>query len=138
MDCETNDCRKEKRGCKGCYYNESEENMSDKNIDKDIEMLKEAVDVLTGNATSIKLDFEGTAQAIENVLSELEKQKNFVEHLGWNGERLQDLLNKSDKELETYKKMVEKLADIVALNTVPKEECNQCIIDWARKEVEKQ
>ena len=24
-DCETNDCRKEKRGCKGCYYNESEE-----------------------------------------------------------------------------------------------------------------
>lgn len=21
MDCETNDCRKEKRGCKGCYYN---------------------------------------------------------------------------------------------------------------------
>lgn len=22
MDCETNDCRKEKRGCKGCYYEE--------------------------------------------------------------------------------------------------------------------
>ena len=24
-DCETNDCRKEKRGCKGCYYDEKEE-----------------------------------------------------------------------------------------------------------------
>lgn len=23
-DCETNDCRKEKRGCKGCYYDEKE------------------------------------------------------------------------------------------------------------------
>lgn len=21
QDCETNDCRKEKRGCEGCYYN---------------------------------------------------------------------------------------------------------------------
>lgn len=24
-DCETNDCRKEKRGCKGCFYDEKEE-----------------------------------------------------------------------------------------------------------------
>jgi hypothetical protein len=31
-DCETNDCRKEKRGCKGCYY--------DKNIDEDIRITK--------------------------------------------------------------------------------------------------
>lgn len=25
MDCETNDCRKEKRGCKGCYYYEKKD-----------------------------------------------------------------------------------------------------------------
>lgn len=27
MNCETNDCRKEKRGCKGCYYNKSADEM---------------------------------------------------------------------------------------------------------------
>ena len=26
MECETNDCRKEKRGCKGCFYSDEEEN----------------------------------------------------------------------------------------------------------------
>ena len=25
MECETNDCRKEKRGCKGCYYHKEED-----------------------------------------------------------------------------------------------------------------
>ena len=26
MNCETNDCRMEKRGCKGCFYSDEEEN----------------------------------------------------------------------------------------------------------------
>lgn len=29
MNCETNDCRKEKRGCKGCFYNEGTEVTAD-------------------------------------------------------------------------------------------------------------
>ena len=56
------------------------------------------------------------------------------------------------KELETYKKIAEKLAELLhrgdevdyicdlILNehcdTYKTGECNQCIIDWARKEVE--
>ena len=32
MECETNECQKEKRGCKGCYYNK-EENI--KEVEKD-------------------------------------------------------------------------------------------------------
>jgi hypothetical protein len=121
QDCETNDCRKEKRGCKGCYY-------ENKNIDKDREIVKEAVDVLTGKATSVKLDFEGTAQAIENVLSELETYKKIAEKLAGELEIHYDYeyvcIIKGDYAQCREKKENSKT-------------CNQCIIDWARKEVEK-
>lgn len=30
MSCETNDCRKEKRGCKGCYYEDTEKEKENK------------------------------------------------------------------------------------------------------------
>ena len=62
---------------------------------------------------------------------------------------LLDKVEKQGKELETYKKIAEKLADTIqggifsyndVCDKVSDEECNkrrcyQCIIDWARNEV---
>ena len=83
------------------------------------------------------------------------------EELAKRVDELQEKLEKQDKELETYKKIAEKLAEQVKRDTVfydtegisscdLSEEkyckcskhnngtnCKQCIIDWARKEVEK-
>lgn len=113
-DCETNDCRKEKRGCKGCYYDKSEGNMSYKNIDKDIEILKKLKtekDIETGYKTYL-LDTE-QQQAIENVLS----------------------------ELETYKKMVKKMCkDLIFMGTndeLTVEELEKAYREYIEKEVEK-
>ena len=47
MDCETNDCRKEKRGCKGCFFDEGTEITAD-------EMFKEL------GYTIIRLDTPAT------------------------------------------------------------------------------
>ena len=76
----------------------------------------------------------------------------------WNFEagRTLTLIKKQDKELETYKKIAEKLAEEISytdnlickyLDAIDKckyearkdntNTCKQCIIDWARKEVEK-
>lgn len=35
MDCETNDCQKEKRGCKGCFFENKKE--SEKMIEENYE-----------------------------------------------------------------------------------------------------
>ena len=112
-----------------------------------------------GDCKKLTCEKDAYIRVCNELKSELEKQKNFVEHLGWNGERLQDLLNKSEKELETYKKIAEKLAETQLneeinhidickemgenrgltcfLYVEDNEICKQCIIDWARKEVEK-
>ena len=101
------------------------------NIDKDIELLKDlkyrylrfCIEGL-GEPSDIK-EFRARLQAIENVI----------------------------KELETYKKIAEKLADklryekgmkqdfmfcldICGDNLCDRENCKQCIIDWAKREVE--
>jgi hypothetical protein len=109
MNCETNDCRREKRGCKGCYYDEL--------------------------------------------------QKDLIEHEKTSFE-FQELYIKTNLELKTYKKIAEKLAeeyialesrldetveidddycnfDAVQCFSFRKKSCKECIIDWARKEVEK-
>lgn len=68
-------------------------------------------------------------------------------------DKLLILFNEKDKELETYKKIAEKLADTLRYyngmqqvqefcidicedKLCDEENCKQCIIDWARKEVE--
>jgi hypothetical protein len=66
-------------------------------------------------------------------------------------ENLLKSYKENTSELETYKKIAEKLADAIEYNTFSykficdnisdeeckKRRCYQCIIDWARKEVEK-
>lgn len=90
MNCETDDCRREKRGCKGCYYDEGK----------------------------------------ENTLSELETNKKAVDNLLVKNAELK-------QELETYKKIAEKLAEysIDIENYTPPTIAE--LIDWTRKEVEK-
>ena len=98
MDCETNDCRKEKMGCKGCFY--------DKNFD---------------NSYDYILKLNTREELIENglkLLDELEEyqsinncQKQSIDTLNFNIRNLQKELANKDKELETYKKIAEKLAE---------------------------
>ena len=117
------------------------------NIDEDIKKLEKAVKVLTGNDTGVTLDFEGTAQAIENVLEELETYKDKCIELATDIDALKTDL----KELETYKKIAEKLAEeckMTKLSLDYFETDNDYFngkvymtteekLDWARKEVEK-
>ena len=77
------------------------------------------------------------------------------EELAKRVDELQEKLDKQDKEIETLEKIAEKLADVIqsidngiceGLNAINKCQytdtkdqikCIPCIIDWARKEVEK-
>lgn len=117
------------------------------NIDKDIERCKELIKTEHSNWIGMS-----NQDAIENVLSELESRIS-------KEEKMKDLISKLKIELETYKKIAEKLAE--ELDKVTEEftreeyyedyefcnhrccienfniKCKQCIIDWARKEVEK-
>ena len=88
------------------------------NLDEDIQILKEKLKILNDTKLKKTDQLERELQAIENVLS----------------------------ELETYKKIAEKLAEYIAEKSnfcankcCMNEEChdNDCIIDWARNEVEK-
>ena len=112
------------------------------NIDKDIEIIKTKIEYYKNNPEGCnwRLSFEDTEdiQAIENVLSELENKDEQLQELKENNRDMFSYQADLKSELETYKEIAERLADIVALNTVPKEECKQCIIDWARNEVEKE
>ena len=117
MNCETNDCRKEKRGCKGCYYENNE------------------LKAITTQYNAFKGDLPDNTKII---FADSEYFQNGI---------FKDKL----EELETYKKIAEKLAERVdkldeenynycqSGETHCKEtnRCIQCIIDWARKEVEK-
>lgn len=89
--------------------------------------------------------------AIAGVLSELEKKDIEIEVLKRQVDVDNIILEKQNKELETYKKIAEKLAELLLKgNEVPyicdliivehcnkykSGECGKCIIDWARKEV---
>ena len=147
--------------------------MSD--IDKDIEILKKVQGIFEhlkthGWINNIKrdVDTDKVISSIENVLSELERYKRIANmNLKDSEEFNKNMCEhrcpiKSDyeevkQELETYKKIAEKLADRIALTNelywfqdgfqcdifdcVCKDvnkDCTQCIIDWARKEVEKE
>lgn len=129
------------------------------NIDKDIERVKSIVkvhnDFLKGcNDQKIS---ENEIHAIENVLKELEKKdieiSRLKDELDYDHKEYKRMSRDTKKELETYKKMAEKLAEYITItdinedvicDSVPEEiceqraigDCKQCIIDWARKEVE--
>lgn len=110
--------------------------MSD--IDKDIERVKELHSTIYEGGDYIYLN-KNDKQALGNALKELETRSVQV------SVQVQDL--------ETWKKIAEKLADILSLKpdeksaknycngewsclSKKKMTCKQCIIDWARKEVE--
>lgn len=162
--------------------------MSDKNIDKDIEIVKKIKYIeLTGNIDGKFIRAElpkHYLQAIENVLSELEELRKYDirkidfkdEHIEnmmakleyiktcgdkkelWNYEAgfILNVLRKDRVELETWKKIAEKLAELINNHDIDEDVCRQmgkdfdctlfnqdekfcvqCIIDWARNEVEK-
>ena len=117
------------------------------NIDEHIKLLEEYLkcmrDVPVGANVCV-------LWAIENVLSEL-KQKNEELDVERKLTEYNNMIIKELKsELETYKKIAEKLAEELYMtsNNCCCQECEelcpeinpkskQCIIDWARKEVEK-
>ena len=118
-----------------------------KNIDEDIEI------------EFVKEKIEECTRIIQSV-SNMESKKTYSKERT-KFKKVLNLIENKDKELETYKKIAEKLAEQVKRDTVfydtdgisscdLSEEkyckcskhnnganCKQCIIDWARKEVEK-
>lgn len=123
-------------------------------IDKDIEIVKKIIDKNKDIVEHFKRDTfsnfpieesENEIQALENVLSELKETKETLKCT-------QDSWYKDTQELETYKKIAEKLADLLLkgdespyicdlifdehCNSYKAGECGNCIIDWARNEVE--
>ena len=75
------------------------------NIDKDIERLENLIGFVGCELREIE------AQSIENVLSRLKEYKDIEQDYIANEEKLADLISKLEKELETYKKIAEKLAE---------------------------
>ncbi len=108
------------------------------NIDKDIEIVKENID---DGTIYVRCGFT-LNQAIENVLSELSNLKWKNEIYVKSIKSHKETIEKRDIELETYKKIAEKLAED---KIIPKckncsdedtHECTECALEWARKEVE--
>ena len=99
--------------------------MSDKNIDKDIEIVKEHIKELDEEKV-LYGGFLSRKEAIENVLSELETYKKIAE-------KLAELILKEDINIlnDICDKVPSKQCD-----NVEEGYCDKCIIDWARKEVE--
>lgn len=109
--------------------------MSDKNIDKEKELLKQ----LEEFKNEILLNREASMGVSNYIFMDDEEVFYLIE-----------IIEKQYKELETYKKIAEKLALLIekgdslydnicinvsdggCLNIM----CKKCIIDWARKEVE--
>lgn len=132
-------------------------------MDKDIEIVKEIIthkddyDVCFGYRIAKPYSVGAEEiQAISNVLSELERYKQYYEEQNEVNKKFvsKDKFDEVNAELETYKKIAEKLADYIVITDInediicadiPEEiceqraigDCKQCIIDWARKEVEK-
>ena len=115
------------------------------NIDKDIEKINKLYYLLDNVYSTGLIENEERdeyQQAIENVLSELSNLKWKNEIYVKSIKSHKETIEKQDKELETYKKIAEKLAED---KIIPKckncsdedmHECTECTLDWARKEVE--
>ena len=128
------------------------------NLDKDIEIedfIKEVTERIefSGFRPDIVIKKEKAKTAVES-LEEYEQiktdyyfLKNKVNWYSKEYDKLFDENNKLSKELETYKKIAEKLATELRQADNGAEQLGyygefankptQCIIDWARKEVEK-
>ena len=136
------------------------------NIDKDIEIVKKFTKQIktdkhykndNGWSGYYNTELKILSQAIENVLSELERKKLRIDNLKEENElqhcdlqNAYSINNGLKSELETYKKIAEFLADegefnsnkycdedgLVCMVKHPERECTKCIIDWARKEVD--
>ena len=102
--------------------------------------LQYVIDMLVNNQSNTK-EMTATRIVVERNIYEMQKL---------NDERYEKRIKYLKSELETYKKIAEKLADkLMVLDDcckhIPTEICNeysngrckQCIIDWARKEVKK-
>ena len=89
MECETNDCRKEKRGCKGCYYNKTADEMFEElgykkeehhyfncNYIAYLNKEKNAIDFMLEHKT-VRI------WAIACTIQELQAINKKVEELGW-------------------------------------------------------
>ena len=130
------------------------------NLDEDIEILDDFVDFLKEEYSNA----DAYIKSLSNVLSELEE---YQKHKKYHCEQLEKVLseiesykNRENKELETYKKIAEKLAeryialenrldetveidddycnfDSIQCFSFKEKSCYQCLLDWARKEVEK-
>lgn len=138
----------------------------EENIDEDIKILEETIkhykaisknlyDVYLGANNKQSEDYMKKAIAISNVLSELKTYKDKCIELATNIDALETDLKEGKQELGTYKKIAELMADFINMYTLSGEEhhychktmscevvggsrsCIDCIIDWARKEVEK-
>lgn len=148
------------------------------NIDEDIKIVEGIKENCIGASRcslasgSESNKWEREAKAIENILLELKELRKYdvrkielkngmIEKAPSFTKREIELMNlgislnetTEKSELETYKKIAEKLADLLLkgdevpyicdivfdehCNTYKTGECNKCIIDWARKEVEK-
>lgn len=133
---------------------------SDNNIDKDIKNIKSFISSIRSDLEDEAEDNYKLANSISNVLSELEKKNIRIKNLKEENELQHcDLQNSYSinnglkKELETWKKIAEKIAmntnDLSFMADFCREEnrfnkcvkneinCVDCIIDWVRKEVEK-
>ena len=127
------------------------------NIDKDINYLKRQIETSERQFEEIGVGCLSSKEieAISNVISELDETKATLKCT-------QDSWYKDTQELETWKKIAEKLAERFAKTSdysyegnnfyycgaiedtckisevsIPNEVCKQCIIDWAKREVEK-
>ena len=78
-------------------------------MEEDIKILKKANNVLMGKDTGIKLDFEATAQAIENILNRLEQLEKENEECKLD---VQDYLKQAQENAEIYRKAQEKIQDL--------------------------
>ena len=48
-------------------------------MEEDIKIIEEAIKVLTGNSNSLKMDFEKTAEAIENLLKAYKQDEKMID-----------------------------------------------------------
>ena len=118
--------------------------MSD--LDKDIERCKELMKEEHSNWIGMT-----NQDAIYNVLFNLENYRSGCRKVTYEKEAYIRVCNELKTELETYKKIAEKLAEEVNIKIIKKScsypntkclfnkerRCSECVLDWARKEVEK-
>ena len=104
------------------------------NLDKDIERCKELIKTEHSNWIGMS-----NQDAISNVLSDREFLQDKVNWYSKEYDKLFDENNKLSKELETYKKIAEKLAEILIYLPLGEDQkqffTKEAVIDWAKREV---